>query len=674
MADFQGKQIGTYRLTRLLGHGGFADVYLGTSVHLKTPAAIKLLRAQLTTDDANNFRREARTIANLRHPHIARVLDFGVENMTPFLVMEYAPGGNMRQRYPRGSVVKAENIVPYVKQIASALQYAHNQGIIHRDIKPENILLGPNGEILLSDFGIALVTKRILEESRNQDAREAVGTVVYMAPEQYEGQSSPASDQYALGVMVYEWLCGQPPFEGTFPQIARMHMFTPPPSLREKKSDLAADVEKVVFAALAKDPLQRFRSVQAFATALEQAFQENVPPSIPHIRQPQPPVPPTVPTDSPSLAPTQPSLSPEPQYQMPVPALPPQPSYSPPAPSGYGIPGSSSPSWPGYPPPQQPGMPRMQAESVPNAPVVLPGPPSWPGYPPPLPATPTVQPQKKGGLPRTTLILILMIIVVLIAGSVGGVFALNQHNAALNATATATAGAETQQAEHNGTSTAVVIAQTQAAATQTAVAVDQTYPFSSDLILDDPLIDNSKGFGWDIGSGCSFTGGSYHVNNNHVNSFIPCFSGKTNFSNFTLQVDMTIDQGDTSANEATAGGVIFASDPTGSNGYILIVDLNGLYVLGILRDGKVASKDVLKTGQSGSFHAGLNQSNTLSVVLYNGHILLYANSQLITCASDNTYTSGGIGFLSLRGQTKTATDVAYNNAKVWQLTAPQLPC
>lgn len=668
MADFQGKQIGNYRLIRLLRHGGFADVYLGTHMHLNTLVAIKLMRTQLTIGDTDNFRGEAKTIANMRHPNIMRVLDFGVENMTPFLVMEYAPGGNMRQRYPRGSVVEAENIVPYVKQITSALQYAHNQEIIHRDIKPENILLGPNGEILLSDFWIALVTKSILEESRKQDVREVVETAVYMAPEQYQGHASSASDLYALGVMVYEWLCGQRPFEGTLPQIASMHMLTPPPSLRGKKSDISADVEKVVFTALAKDPRERFRSVQAFATAFEQAFQEDVPPLIPHIRQPQPStMSPTAPADPPLSAPAQPSPSSglyEPQYQMPAPAQPPQPAYNPPAPSGYGIPGSSSLSWPGYLLSQQPG-----------APAVLAGrPQSWPGYPPHLPTTPTVQPQRKGGLSRTALILIIVMLIALIGGSVGGVFALNRHNAALNAAATSTAFVQAHQVEHNGTSTAVVIARTQAAATQTAVVADQAYPFSADLILDDPLIDNSKGFGWDTGSGCSFTGGSYHVNDNQANSFIPCFGGKTNFSNFTLQVDMTIDQGDTSTDEAAAGGLIFASDPTGANGYILVVDLNGLYVLGILRDGKVASKDVLKTGQSSSLHAGLNQSNTLSAVLYNGRILLYANRQLITCISDSTYTSGGIGLVSLRGQTKTVTDVAYNNAKVWQLTAPHLPC
>jgi hypothetical protein len=269
---------------------------------------------------------------------------------------------------------------------------------------------------------------------------------------------------------------------------------------------------------------------------------------------------------------------------------------------------------------------------------------------------------------------IVLVVIFLIAGSVVGVFAFNKHTADLNAAATAAAITQTQQADRNGTSTAVVIAQTQAAATQTAVAVSQMYPFSTNLIMNDPLTDNSKGFGWDTGFGCSFTGGAYHVSDTQANSFVPCFSARSNFSNFTLQVDMTIDQGDTSTNTAAAGGLIFASDSTGSNGYILYVDLNGVYVLGILRGGKVANKDVLKVGQSSSFRIGLNQPNTLSVVLYNGHILLYANSQLITCANDTTYTSGGVGFISSRGQTKTTTDVAYSNAKLWQLTTPQLPC
>src|SRR5712692_2956241 len=275
MTDLVGRQFGNYQLIRLLGQGGFADVYLGEHVHLNTLAAIKVLRTQLVADDITNFRNEARTIAHLSHPNIVRVLEFGVEGNIPFLVMEYAPNGTLRQRHPRNVAVPAGVVAPYVKQVAAALQYAHNQKLIHRDIKPENMLLGRNNEVLLSDFGIALVTQSILAQSLSESSTSdtAAGTILYMAPEQIQGKPCPASDQYALAVVVYEWLSGVRPFSGTFTEVAVQHAVAPPPPLHEKLPSISLEVEQIVLTALAKDPQQRFASVQAFANALEQASQ-----------------------------------------------------------------------------------------------------------------------------------------------------------------------------------------------------------------------------------------------------------------------------------------------------------------------------------------------------------------------------------------------------------------
>ena len=151
------RQLGNYRVLQQLGHGGFADVYLGRHIHLDTPAAIKILHNRLVRESVEIFRQEARTVAHLEHPHIVRILDFGVQEGTAFLVMSYAPNGTLRQRHPRGGRVPLPLVITYVRQIASALQYAHDLHIIHRDIKPENLLIGSKQEILLSDFGIALI-------------------------------------------------------------------------------------------------------------------------------------------------------------------------------------------------------------------------------------------------------------------------------------------------------------------------------------------------------------------------------------------------------------------------------------------------------------------------------------------------------------------------------------
>src|SRR5713101_8149950 len=267
MAGRVGQQLGNYQLIRMLGEGGFAEVYLGEHIHLGTKAAIKVLHTQLTSDDVDKFRDEARTIANLIHPNIVRVLEFGIEGKTPFLVMDYAPNGTLRQKHPKGVPLPLPTIVNYIKQVAEALQSAHEEKFIHRDVKPENMLLGRRGEVLLSDFGIALVA----QSSRYQNMQDMAGTIAYMAPEQIGGKPRPASDQYALGVVVYEWLSGDRPFHGNCTEIASQHMLVAPPPLHEKVPTIAPEIERVVHTALAKDPHWRFASVQKFAMALEQA-------------------------------------------------------------------------------------------------------------------------------------------------------------------------------------------------------------------------------------------------------------------------------------------------------------------------------------------------------------------------------------------------------------------
>src|SRR2546427_472967 len=146
--DRLGQQLGNYRLLRLLGRGGFAEVYLGEHVYLKSHAALKVLHTLLKDEDAEAFLKEAQTLVLLTHPHIVRVLDFAVEDGTPFLVMEYAPHGTLRKLHLTDSPLPPETVVRYVQQVASALQYAHDQRLIHRDVKPENMLLSSRNEVL----------------------------------------------------------------------------------------------------------------------------------------------------------------------------------------------------------------------------------------------------------------------------------------------------------------------------------------------------------------------------------------------------------------------------------------------------------------------------------------------------------------------------------------------
>lgn len=271
-----GQQLGHYRLVHRVGEGGFAEVYMGEHIHLDRQAAIKVLHTQLTQDDIEKFREEARTIARLEHPNIVPVLDFGVDNRTPYLVLSYAVNGSVRQRFPKGSRVPLATIVSYVKQVAAALQYAHDAKLIHRDVKPENMLLGKQQEILLSDFGIAVMA----QSSRYQNPQDMAGTMTYMAPEQIQGKARPASDQYSLGIVVYEWLTGQRPFHGSLTELIGQHISTPPPSILKIVPTLHSTVETVVMKALAKDPKDRYARIVDFTLAFEQAC-KNAPPQTP---------------------------------------------------------------------------------------------------------------------------------------------------------------------------------------------------------------------------------------------------------------------------------------------------------------------------------------------------------------------------------------------------------
>src|SRR5260370_38199203 len=243
MTDTQDQQLDNYRLIRQLGAGSFGKVYLGEHTHEHTPAAVKLLQARLTPEDLKQFINEASATFRLQHPNIVRLLDFGIsKDGTPFLAMAYAPNGTLRQRHPKGTQVPLPTIVSYVRQVASALQYAHDERLIHRDVKPENILLGPNHEVWLSDFGIATIAR----STSSQSEEKMTGTIPYMSPEQIQRRPRPASDQYSLGVVVYEWLCGECPFHGSFSEITRKHLLVPHPPLREKLPEILPDLDHII--------------------------------------------------------------------------------------------------------------------------------------------------------------------------------------------------------------------------------------------------------------------------------------------------------------------------------------------------------------------------------------------------------------------------------------------
>jgi serine/threonine protein kinase/DNA polymerase III delta prime subunit len=269
VTDRVGQHFGNYELVQLLGQGGQASVYLGKHRYLNSYAALKVLNATIHAGNEQKFLAEAQTLADLRHPNIVHLLDFAIENGTPVLIMDYAPKGSLRQSSLPGTQFPLTTVVDFVTQIAAALQYAHNHGCIHRDVKPENILLDADDRLLLSDFGLSLLTP----SSEPLSTQDPAGTARYMAPEQLRGKPGFASDQYALAVMVYEWLCGELPFHGNMWEIGHQHLHSDPPPLRSVRPEIPHLLEQVVLRALAKKPQDRFVSIQAFAQALARASQ-----------------------------------------------------------------------------------------------------------------------------------------------------------------------------------------------------------------------------------------------------------------------------------------------------------------------------------------------------------------------------------------------------------------
>jgi serine/threonine-protein kinase len=263
-----------YRLEQLIGTGGHSSVYRAHDTLLERSVALKVLHEQLTADEdhVERFKREARAVAQLAHPNIVTVIDRGERDGRQYIVFEYIDGENLKELIRREGPLPVRRALQLGLQIARALAFAHRQGLVHRDVKPQNVLLAPTGQAKVTDFGIA----RGLEVGGLTHTGTVLGTSEYIAPEQARGERVVAqSDVYALATVIYELLTGNVPFAGdNFVAVALRHVNDPPPHVRERRQDVSPRLDQALQRAMAKDPDERFATMDDFIVELEACLLE----------------------------------------------------------------------------------------------------------------------------------------------------------------------------------------------------------------------------------------------------------------------------------------------------------------------------------------------------------------------------------------------------------------
>lgn len=733
----EGQQIGRYRLSRLLGSGGMGEVYLAEDPRIEQQVAIKIVQGEsvYATESLNKeafdlFIREVRVIAKLDHPNILPLFDYGegeIDNMAvTYIVMPYRKEGSLASwlKKQADKPHTSDDIAPFfLSQAARALQHAHEHSIIHQDVKPSNFLLRERNDepdhpdLLLADFGIARFSSASVNMSMT-----IRGTPTYMAPEQWRGHPTFASDQYALAIMIYQILTGRAPFLGNIEQLMYAHIHHQAATPSVLNSRISPAVDAVLLKALAKDPDHRFLSLTAFDSAFKDAWQTAsqqtatwVLPTI-SFGGHTPPIPAS------STPPSGPQLQGPPRQELYATLAISQEEALNGALRTLTLPGGQQIQVPVQPGAQngqefrlerrgdangggsteiiviklaiiqtQSNLGHISAPSPmtilendqtllstnekthvavpqrtestpssgnfsPSAPTVASGnfspPPLTPLPDTPAPAHQDIPPplRRWQTLPMAPLKLSLLIglIVLILAGSIGGFTYVNQTNLA------------------HSQATATVLGGTAVAATATASWFPYT-PNTGRLVLSDPLKDNSKGYHWTAGytdskgAACFFNNGAYHVIEPTSNRLYYCTAGTASLSNFTFEVQMAFITG----TAKDYGGIFFRS--SGKRQYFFRIGRDGSYFMKAYLDNTTGEGTVLTRGKSSAIRTEANQLNTLAVVARGGSFDLYVNQQLVANVNDSTYSQGQVGVVVENESKGTTADVAFTNAKVWEL-------
>jgi serine/threonine protein kinase len=783
--SLDGQQLGRYRLIQLIGSGGMGEVYLAHDPGINRQVAIKVVRVEAAAyartstgttpgmrsvtgagtlgsqDAVRLFQREAKAIAMLDHPGILPLYDYGEQKMNgvmlTYLVMPYREEGSLANWLQKGGfkLLSVQGVEQMIQQAAAALQYAHDHQVVHQDVKPSNFLIRTSREhpkrpdLLLTDFGIAKLS--MLTTRASQSIR---GTPTYMAPEQWEGHPVPATDQYALAVMLYELLTGRPPFRGTPMQMMYAHVNMQPKAPSTLNPRLSSAFDILILRGLAKRPEERFPSIIALAFAFRQALR-SIDPSIalgvanpglstfdkspitlgntgfnasatlaisedearnganrnltlPGGRQVRVRIPAGVKdgqiirvldqseragvasmirvyltlsivrsTGSAASLLVGERAAHQDDHTAPV--------------GAENTTVSSDPTLPV----KDERIPVGSIENVPSSReevresnIALSA----------MPATKNEEtslsysrkqasndPRRK--LSTVYLTFLAVLLCLLVASSAGLFYYLGGHHSSTNTNATATATARinmfdtataqtnaTAVARSGATATAVVHATATVnalkAATATAIAkgLNPYPPYSGSLALNDPMIDNNHGYQWQVysdgttGNSCQFVDGAYHVvEAPHYGG--ACFAATTDFRDFTYQIEMTFIK----AGQSFDGGGI-AIRSSGKNYYYFEVFESGRYKF-VPCTGNDCSHAITESLSQviPSFHTGLNQPNTLAIVVNGNSFDLYVNGAHVAGHVSDPYNTSSHGMIGVFGAAYDATtEVVYKDAKVWR--------
>lgn len=638
MQGLEGTRLGRYLLRKRLGRGGMSEVYLATDELMHRDVAVKVV-SSAQSEYVERFQREAEAIGNLQHDHILPAYDFGEQPPWYYMVMPYIGYCTLLDKLRTGAL-PLDYAGELLTQIASALQYAHDHGVIHRDIKPSNILMRDDHFAYLADFGLA---KPVEGGDKLTQTGVLMGTPEYMAPELADGPPGKSSDIYALGILLYQMVTGMMPFSGDNPLAVFMkQMREPPVPPSHVRPGIPHSIDLIIMRALEKDPRRRFESPMALATAYRQALRN------PAFAQDTPHLSPFLPYETlpmgEDLLQRVSTLPPDPTRLDNV--LPPMPSL----PVKYAIPSTPIPEQqpdklvlPAYAPPPQPMLPSSTSRDTAQSQA------------PPRRAT--VPPRRAAARrPRrswTSVIMLALLALVIVVAGIEAAYSIsqsNQHHP--NSGSTQTPGATTvpTQAQPSPGATQTV----QAQASVQAIYRQATAITGGTPLLSDPLSSNTNNR-WPENAACVFQNNTYNVLVSQPSYLQPCsLNSSYTFGNCAILVSVTLMQG-------SDAGFIFRAN--GDQFYDFEINDQGQYYF--RRHDANAGATYVPLVPSTSSSAISSGANQLMVIANGSDFRLFINGKFLNEVQDSTYSSGQFSFVAGTIQTASNADASFSNLNVY---------